>query len=148
MDAFLTAIENRQVVVSSRLVAKRFDKKHFHVLRDIDNILKDIRKGLDTPPMFHESTYIHPQNGQRYREYLMNRDGLTFLIMGFTGKKAAEWKIKYIKTFNEMEEKLKANSMLHQSFSDALKIALKKAIELEETQAKMLPKNCNFNRWQ
>lgn len=38
--------------------------------------------------------------------YLMNRDGFTLLAMGFTGKDALEWKLKYIQAFNEMEAKL------------------------------------------
>ena len=32
--------------------------------------------------------------------------GFAFLAMGFTGKKAAEWKEKYIVAFNTMEEEL------------------------------------------
>ena len=35
--------------------------------------------------------------------YIMNRDGFTFLVMGFTGKEAMEWKWQYIKAFNQME---------------------------------------------
>ena len=31
----------------------------------------------------------------------MNRDGFSLLVMGFTGKKALEWKLKYIKAFKE-----------------------------------------------
>ena len=34
----------------------------------------------------------------------MNRDGFTFLVMGFTGKKANEWKWKYIDAFNKLEK--------------------------------------------
>ena len=37
----------------------------------------------------------------------MNRDGFSLLVMGFTGKKALEWKIKYIQAFNAMEEELR-----------------------------------------
>ena len=37
----------------------------------------------------------------------MNRDGFTLLVMGFTGQKALEWKLKYIQAFNEMEKELK-----------------------------------------
>ena len=35
--------------------------------------------------------------------YYINRDGFVFLVMGFTGKKANEWKWKYIEAFNQME---------------------------------------------
>ena len=37
----------------------------------------------------------------------MNRDGFTLLVMGFTGKQALKWKIKYIEAFNNMEQYLK-----------------------------------------
>lgn len=37
----------------------------------------------------------------------MNRDGFTLLAMGFTGKKALQFKLRYIQAFNEMEEALK-----------------------------------------
>ena len=40
----------------------------------------------------------------------MNRDGFSLLVMGFTGKKALEWKIKYIQAFNAMEEELRNSS--------------------------------------
>ena len=56
--------------------------------------------------MFHKVSYVNEQNGQEYKEYLMNRDGFSLLVMGFTGKEAMEWKIKYINAFNEMERKL------------------------------------------
>ena len=38
--------------------------------------------------------------------YYMNRDGFTLLAMGFTGKKALEFKLKYIEAFNKMEAML------------------------------------------
>ena len=37
----------------------------------------------------------------------MNRDGFSILAMGFTGKKAMEWKWAYIKPFNQMESFIK-----------------------------------------
>lgn len=53
--------------------------------------------------MFIQSFYMDKQNGQRYPMYLINRDGFSLLVMGFTGKKAFEWKLQYIKAFNRME---------------------------------------------
>ena len=60
-----------------------------------------------TPSMFHEATYVNEQNGQTYPMYLMNRDGFSLLVMGFTGAKALEWKLKYINAFNAMEKTIK-----------------------------------------
>lgn len=59
--------------------------------------------------MFYKTAYIHEQNKQEYPMYLMNRDGFTLLVMGFTGQNALEWKIKYIQAFNAMEKELQAS---------------------------------------
>lgn len=56
--------------------------------------------------MFLEST-IPDSYGREQKVYLMNRDGLSLLAMSFTGKTALEWKLKYIKAFNEMEKQLR-----------------------------------------
>lgn len=90
--------ENGQVVVSSREVAENFGKEHKHVLRDIENLMGGKPKiGLSS--MFFKSEYLSVQN-KVLPEYLMNRDGFTLLAMGFTGKEALEWKLKYIDAFN------------------------------------------------
>mgnify|MGYP002308687869 CR=1 FL=1 len=53
--------------------------------------------------------------------YLMNRDGFSLLVMGFTGKEALDWKVKYIEAFNEMEKKLNDPEFLVQRSMDYLK---------------------------
>lgn len=92
-----------QLLVSSLEVAENFGKNHFHVIRDIEKLIEDNPK-MDYP-MFYKSTYTSKQNKQ-LPMYLMNRDGFSLLVMGFNGKKALEWKFKYIKAFNDMEQKL------------------------------------------
>lgn len=93
-----------QVVTSSRTVAEAFEKEHFHVMRDIENLLKkDVSK---IGGMFFESEYLDGY-GRKQRYYLMNRDGFTLLVMGFTGDKALECKLQYIEAFNAMEQELK-----------------------------------------
>ena len=49
-------------------------------------------------------------NGQYHKMYLMNRDGFSLLVMGFTGKKALEWKIQYIRAFKQMENFIREKS--------------------------------------
>ncbi len=96
------------LVVSSREVAENFEKRHDHVLRDLDDLQKGVTQNWGD--LFYETTYIHEQNKQEYREVLMNRDGFTLLAMGFTGQKALAWKLKYIAAFNKMEEALKSQA--------------------------------------
>lgn len=59
---------------------------------------------------FIEQDVVNLQNGQSYTEYLITRDGLTLLAMGFTGKKALGFKLAYIDRFNEMEAQLNARN--------------------------------------
>lgn len=97
----LVKIKNNQVVVSSRQVAEKFGKEHRNVLAAIREILGAENSAAK---FFEESK--HEYRGQKFPEYLMNRDGFTLLAMGFTGKDALQWKMKYIAAFNEMEAKL------------------------------------------
>ncbi len=95
----LVHLEHDEAVCSSLEVAEKFGKRHNNVLRSIGGLLKN----EETKKMFKKSVYIDNQNKQEYPMYLMNRDGFSLLVMGFTGKKALDWKLKYINAFNQME---------------------------------------------
>jgi Rha family phage regulatory protein len=98
-------MRNNAVVPSLR-VAKHFHKRHDRVLRAIENLIAGLPQNGETLKMFFKSTYTEKQNNQTYPMYYMNRDGFSLLVMGFTGKKALEWKLKYIQAFNQMEKLL------------------------------------------
>lgn len=99
----LIIMKDRQAVTSSLNIAENFDKRHDHVLRDIDALEKDIPNFGE---MFFETT--EPDlYGRKRRVFYMNRDGFTLLAMGFTGRKALQFKLKYIEAFNQMESHIK-----------------------------------------
>ena len=102
----LVYLKNDEAVCDSLQVAEKFDKAHRSVLRDIDNL---IAQNCAVKSMFKQSTY-KADNGQKYRMFYMNRDGFSLLIMGFTGKDALNWKLQYIKAFNQMESFIKEKS--------------------------------------
>ena len=80
--------------------------------------------------MFFKSEYTHPQNHQKYPMYLMNRDGFSLLAMGFTGKEAVQWKLKYISAFNAMEKQLAAQHKGQRAVQDAnIQNAIDRVIE-------------------
>ena len=107
----LISIKNHEgeMVVTSREIAENFEKDHKNVIRDIENLIGQL-KIEHTPKYFIQAEYQHEQNKQTYKEYLLTRDGFTLLAMGFTGSKAIEWKLKYIDAFNKMEQALKEQS--------------------------------------
>lgn len=99
----LVYLKHEEAMTDSLTVAEVFNKRHDRVLRAIENVIGGLPKNGDTQHMFVKTWYKHPQNEERYTKYLMNRDGFALLVMGFTGKKALEWKLKYIHAFNSME---------------------------------------------
>lgn len=103
MKDLITINNNGQPVASSRDIAEHFEKNHNHVLRDIDTLKKDVS---NFGQMFFD-VEIPDSYGRPQRAYLMNRDGFSLLVMGFTGKSALEWKLKYIDAFNRMEAQIK-----------------------------------------
>ncbi|MFR4663456.1 MAG: Rha family transcriptional regulator [Faecalibacterium prausnitzii] len=103
MNDIILSTQNGEPVASSREVAKRFGKEHKHVLAAIRQILAAENSATK---FFHETAFEY--RGQRFPEYLMNRDGFALLAMGFTGKEAVTWKLKYIEAFNQMEKQLAA----------------------------------------
>lgn len=128
--------------VSSRVIAGELNKRHYHVLRDIDNIIKDASPDLGTPQYFVESTYIHEQNNQEYREYLLTKDGFTLYMFNIQGHN--NFKIAYINKFNEMEQALNNNALsLPKTYKEALKellVQVEKNEQLELENKEMKPK--------
>lgn len=111
MSDIVLSMQSGEPVASSRQIADNFEKRHDHVMRDIDAMKKDVPNFGE---MFFETT-APDSYGREQRTYLMNRDGFTLLAMGFTGKAALEWKLKYIAAFNEMEKKLADQPQLTRS---------------------------------
>ncbi|EKY6800975.1 Rha family transcriptional regulator, partial [Escherichia coli] len=102
------AIVDGQAVTSSLAVANFFSKRH-------DDVLKKIRtlecSASFTSRNFSVSDYTDC-TGRKLPCYQITRDGFAFLAMGFTGKRAAQFKEAYINVFNQMEKQLSNPSVL------------------------------------
>jgi Rha family phage regulatory protein len=88
-----------KLFVSSRDVARIFEKEHFIVLRDI--------RELNVSEEFGKYNFVltnyKDEHNRKQPEYLLTKDGFAFLCMGYTGEKANSFKEAYIRRFNEME---------------------------------------------
>lgn len=102
----LVYLKNNEAVCDSLQVAEKFRKNHQHVLESIDKLTVE---NSTVAKMFHQGSY-KAENGHTYRKIYMNRDGFSLLAMGFTGKKALEWKLQYINAFNQMESFIREKS--------------------------------------
>lgn len=124
-------MKDRQAVTDSLKVADVFNKNHKHVLEKVRNLAAE---NSAVEKMFFKSTYINQQGREQPLIY-MNRDGFTLIAMGFTGKKAMEFKLKYIEAFNKMEAYIRAQEtayQLPQTPEARLKLAMEATIHLDE----------------
>ncbi len=129
-----TVNKEEVTVVTSLDVAETFGKEHYHVMEDI----RAIREKISTPEfsgLFYEDVYT-ASNGKKNPLYLMNRDGFTLLVMGYTGEKAMRFKLSYINQFNQMESLLK-RKMLEREKGIAVRQALTKALQQSAENERM-----------
>lgn len=104
-DFGIMADKNNIARVDSRFVAQFFEKRHSHVMCDIQAITEP-ESGLSVEFIklnFALSEY-KDFTGRKLPCYLITRDGFTILAMGYTGSKAMKFKEIYMKKFNEMED--------------------------------------------
>lgn len=140
----LVIMHNQQAVTTSLILADAFEKEHKNVIRAIETKIGEL-KIEQSSKMFSKGEYTNSQN-KRQPMYYLNRDGFTFIAMGFTGRKADEFKLKYIDAFNRMEEQIKqqpAQYKLPQTYSEAL-IELAKEVKRNEV---LKPKAEKYDRY-
>lgn len=100
-------IVDGQILTTSMRVAEFYGRRHRDVVRKIEQ--------LDIPADFFCANFFaqkhsHPKTGEIYSSYQMTKDGFYFLVSGFTGKKAYEFRIAFIREFNRMEKEIKRKS--------------------------------------
>lgn len=140
MNQNLVEVMNGISVVSSRDIAEKFDKEHKNVIAKISEILGGIEPAEFQARYFIPSEYTDAK-GESRREFLLTRDGFSLIVMGFTGVKALQWKLKCIDAFNKMERHIiqmntKGNLLLsiYNGGQEAI-VAAKELTKLEVEQA-------------
>lgn len=132
MDEIVYRGQSNQPLTNSKLVAEVFKKPHKIVLVAIRNLLKGSAQNCAVLQMFSESTYLNEQNKEQPM-FIMNQDGFTLLAMGFNGKKAMEFKLKYIEAFNRMKKEIESSKpAVPQTYLEALKSLVKSEEERQQ----------------
>ncbi|MGQ9372758.1 Rha family transcriptional regulator [Acinetobacter tandoii] len=95
-------VQNDLIKTNSLKVAEYFGKHHKNVLQRLES--------LECSPEFNELNFQPVEytdaKGESRPMYEMTKDGFIFLVMGFTGAKAAQIKEAYIQAFNHMATQL------------------------------------------
>lgn len=137
--------KSNQPLTNSKLVAEVFGKNHKDVMKAIRNLTEGSAQNCAVRQMFSESTYLNEQNKEQPM-FIMNQDGFTLLAMGFNGKKAMEFKLKYIEAFNAMKRQIEQSKpSVPQNYLEAIKSLVKSeeekqqlALENKQQQATIL----------
>lgn len=99
--------------MTSREIAELTGKQHAHVMRDIYSMLRELGVNHEGYLQF----WIHPQNGQQYPEFWLDREHTECLVTGYS----ALLRMKVIKRMHELEESL--SPRLPQTLPEALRLA-------------------------
>lgn len=126
MDEIVFRGANDQAMTSSLLVAKEFGKAHAKVMRDIENLNCSDEFRLAN---FGDS-YFRNEQGREFPMFTMTKDGFSFLVMGYTGKKAARFKEAYINAFNKMELEIRS-SIKPKSQLEIIQMSINQLVEQE-----------------
>ncbi|MFD1548160.1 Rha family transcriptional regulator [Levilactobacillus fuyuanensis] len=119
----LVIMKNRQAVTTSLQVAEAFGKQHKDVMDTIRRKLQSAENSAHYQSMFAEGTY-RDSRGRSQSMYYMNRNGWTFIAMGFTGDKADKFKLAYIDAFDAMQDELERQASLPMTPEEKLALVM------------------------
>ena len=140
MSKELEVLNNNKNTIDSREVAEMLGKEHSELMKDIKGsgknkgIIPILEKGnFSVSEYFIESTYKVEGNNKTYKCYLVTKMGCEMLGNKLQGEKGVLFTAKYVKRFNEMENKLKEQTQykLPQTYKEAL-LQLVEQVEANE----------------
>ena len=111
--------------MSSREIAEIVESRHSDIVRSITRLMANKVISWYAP-----TAYTHPQNGQAYECYYLNkRDSLIVVAQN-----CPEFTARIVDRWQELEAQVKPTFMLPQTFAQALALAAQQALELEQKE--------------
>lgn len=108
MNALVIQGGNGRDVTTSLIVSQVFGKEHAKVVRDIESLSCSTNFNVAN---FGVIEYTDTR-GRIQKAYEMTKDGFSFLVMGYTGAKAGQFKEMFIAEFNKREAMLKSDDYI------------------------------------
>jgi len=138
----LVVLQGSIPMVSSQLVADKFGKVHAKLILDVEKLHCSPEFKVAN---FRTCSFTNKMN-RTFDGYMMTESGFAFLCMGFTGKKAGEWKEKYINAFEAMRNQFNLDCRMSELSKQSNSIKEKgrqwskegQAIKKEKKQNKLL----------
>lgn len=133
----LVIMKDQQAVTSSLQVAETFNKRHRDLMKSVDKLIEKDERSFS--PMFKKGI-IPDAYGRDQQVYFMNRDGFSFLVLGFNNTKSVmKFKLQYIEAFNKMEDQIKTGGFkIPSTMAEALRLAADQQEQLEVMKPKAM----------
>ncbi|WP_368883879.1 Rha family transcriptional regulator [Staphylococcus haemolyticus] len=131
--------QNDEFYVDSREVAEMVDKRHAHLVRDIDNYkeILDQNPNLVSDEYFVESNY-QAGTGKQYKHYLLTKKGCDMVANKMTGSKGVLFTAMYVDAFHKMDEHIKQSQLnVPQTPMQALEMMFKVQKDQEQFNKEM-----------
>ncbi|HGJ5872396.1 Rha family transcriptional regulator [Arsenophonus apicola] len=127
-------IHNDKVVTTSMAIADYFQKAHDNVLKKIRSVIADCDYDYHVVNFNEMFLDVEVAKGAKRKSpyYQLTRDGFVLIAMGFTGKKALQWKINYINAFNRMETELNKKSQNNLNFKAIVSVENGNVVSVKE----------------
>lgn len=110
--ASLPVFSSSPMTMGSREIARLTEKRHSDVIRDIERMFEQLGEDVRG----YAQNFVHPQNGQTYREYRLDREHTECLVAGYS----APLRMKIIRRLRELEGEA---PLVPQTLPEALRLA-------------------------
>lgn len=131
-------VERIVQTVSSREVAEMMEKRHDHLLRDIEKhtaILEKVSEpNFGVADLWILSSYLDAQGKER-KEYQVTKKGCEFIAHKTTGEKGDLFTIRYMNKFEEMEQYIKEQQVPQLTEKQMLQLQILNGDEMERIGA-------------
>lgn len=112
---------------STRDLARVFEKRHDHVIRDIrEKILPNVDSDFNAPNF--GGVKYKDSKGEKRPMYLLTWKAFTLVVMGYTGKRAMDFKTKFIDAFDSMKTLIETRFISREGYNEMSR-AVKKYVE-------------------
>lgn len=100
-------LQTKLLTIDSREVARMMEKRHDHLIRDVDTYCEYLAAPKIGVSEFWQTSSYKDTTGRKCKCYLITKKGCEFIAHKMTGKKGAIFTATYINRFHAMEEALK-----------------------------------------
>lgn len=100
-------LQTKLLTIDSREVARMMEKRHDHLIRDVDTYCEYLAAPKIGVSEFWQTSSYKDTTGRKCKCYLITKKGCEFLAHKMTGRKGAIFTAVYINRFHRMEEALK-----------------------------------------